>query len=212
VPGTDRDADGPQTRVCESSASGRVSALELADGDVPPSPIASRGQYRVGRLGDHGHMRVPPFTFELLYQARRAYWRIAKPTTYGVKALVIHPNDFNRVLLVRHSYGDQSLWRLPGGGYKPTRETPEQAARRECIEELGIESGSSATVLEEHLTASESKQGHLKIVRLSAISEETSPNGEIAEARWTAVDLTDLPGNVSVSKWVYSALEAHAKG
>jgi 8-oxo-dGTP diphosphatase len=155
-------------------------------------------------------MRNPPFTFKLLYRIRGAYWRIAKPTTYGVKALVIHPNDSTRVLLVRHSYGNQSLWSLPGGGYKPTRETPEQAARRECIEELGLESDSSATVLEEHLTASRGKQGHLKIIRLSASSEETSPNGEIAEARWTTVDLTGLPDNASVSKWVYSALEAHA--
>lgn len=156
-------------------------------------------------------MRIPPFAFKLLYRIRRVYWRIAKPTTYGVKALIIHPVDSDRVLLVQHSYGDQSLWSLPGGGYKPTRETPEQAARRECIEELGIELDSFALVLEEHLTTSGGKQGHLKIVRLHAISDEISPNGEISEARWTAVDLTHLPDNPAVSKWVYSALKAHGQ-
>ncbi|MEV4537235.1 NUDIX domain-containing protein [Asanoa sp. NPDC049518] len=153
-------------------------------------------------------MRTPPLAFRLLHRLRGAYWLIAKPTTYGVKALIVHPADADRVLLVRHSYGDQTLWSLPGGGYKPARETPEQAARRECAEELGIEVDPSARVLEEHLTTSGGKQGHLKIVLLRATSAELSPNGEIAEARWVAVDLADLPANPAVSRWVHSALEA----
>ncbi|MFJ1538659.1 NUDIX domain-containing protein [Micromonospora chalcea] len=156
-------------------------------------------------------MRTPPLAFRLLHRIRKVYWRIARPTTYGVKVLIIHSADCERVLLVRHSYGDRSLWSLPGGGYKPARETPEQAARRECIEELGVELEQSALVLEEHLTTSGGKLGHLKIVRLYAISDELSPNGEISEARWTGVDLTDLPGKAAVSKWVHSALKAHAQ-
>jgi 8-oxo-dGTP pyrophosphatase MutT (NUDIX family) len=156
-------------------------------------------------------MRLPPSAFRLLYRIRRVYWRIAKPTTYGVKALIIHPVDSGRVLLVRHSYGDQSLWSLPGGGYKPTRETPEQAAKRECMEELGIQSGSCALLLEEHVTTNEGKQGYQKVVRVHAVSDDLVPNGEISEARWVAVDLTDLPGKPAVSKWVHSALQAHAK-
>jgi 8-oxo-dGTP diphosphatase len=156
-------------------------------------------------------MRISSFAFRLLHRIRKVYWRIAKPTTHGVKVLIIHSVDPDRVLLVRHSYGDQSLWSLPGGGYKPARETPEQAARRECIEELGVELEPFALVLEEHLTASGGKLGHLKIVRLHAISDEVSPNGEISEARWAVVDLTDLPGNPAVSKWVHSALKAHAQ-
>lgn len=155
-------------------------------------------------------MRMPPFGFRLLHRIRKAYWLIVKPTTYGVKALIIHPVDADRVLLVRHSYGDQALWSLPGGGYQPVREKPEQAARRECVEELGIESDAYALVMEEHLTTAGGKQGHLKIVRLRAISDEVTTNGEISEARWVSVDLTDLPSNPAVSKWVHSALKAHA--
>ncbi|GIF70448.1 hypothetical protein Ais01nite_84830 [Asanoa ishikariensis] len=75
-------------------------------------------------------MMIPSLAFKLLHRMRSVYWRIAKPTTYGVKALIIHPADTDRVLLVQHSYGDTSLWSLPGGGYKPARETPEEAARR----------------------------------------------------------------------------------
>jgi 8-oxo-dGTP diphosphatase len=154
-------------------------------------------------------MRIPPFAFKLLYRMRRVYWRIIKPTTYGVKALIVHPVDADRVLLVQRSYADRSLWSLPGGGYRPARETPEQAARRECNEELGIELGSFALVLEEHLTISGGKRGHLKIVRLHAISDEINPNGEISQARWVALDLTDLPDDSTVSRWVYSALARH---
>ncbi len=155
-------------------------------------------------------MRIPPCAFRLLHRIRRVYWRIAKPTTYGVKALIIHPVDSRRVLLVRHSYGDQSLWSLPGGGYKPTRETPEQAAKRECMEELGVQSGSCAPLLEEHVTTIEGKQGYQKVVRVHAVSDDLVPNGEISEARWVAVDLMDLPDNPAVSKWVHSALKAYA--
>ncbi|MEU4470141.1 NUDIX domain-containing protein [Micromonospora sp. NPDC023888] len=155
-------------------------------------------------------MRIPPLGFRLLYRLRKAYWRIVKPTTHGVQALIIHPVDSDRVLLVRHSYGDKFRWRLPGGGYKPARETPEQAARRECVEELGVELAPLALVLEEHRTTSGGRSGYLTIVRLHALSDEVSPNGEIAEARWTAVDLTDLPGDPVVSTWVHSALTAHA--
>jgi len=156
-------------------------------------------------------MRIPPLAFRVLYPVRQAYRRIAKPTTYGVKALVIHPADPGRVLLVRHTYGDRWLWRLPGGGYRPTRETPEQAAGRECREELGIESERCALLLEKHLTTAEGRQRYQKVVTVHALSDELVPNGEIAEARWVAVDLTDLPGDPEVSKWVRSALKAYAK-
>lgn len=154
-------------------------------------------------------IRIPPLAFRLLHHIRKAYWRIAKPTTYGVKALVIHSGDVDRILLVRHSYGDQALWSLPGGGYKPARETPEQAAKRECIEELGVTLDQDVVVLEEHLTTSVGKLGYLKLVRLYAMSDDLSPNGEISEARWTSVDLADLPGKPEVSRWVHSALRAH---
>ncbi|MFF0152380.1 NUDIX hydrolase [Micromonospora sp. NPDC005203] len=156
-------------------------------------------------------MRIPPFAFKVLYHLRRMYWRIAKPTIHGVKALIMHPVDDDRFLLVRHSYGDQSLWSLPGGGYKPDRETPEQAARRECVEELGVELDPSASVIDEHVTTNGSRPGYLKVVRLRAISEVLHPNGEISQARWVAVDLTELPDDSAVSEWVHSTLEAHAR-
>ncbi|WP_433040869.1 hypothetical protein [Dactylosporangium sp. CS-033363] len=75
----------------------------------------------------------------------------------------------------------------------------------------GVELEPSALVPEENLTANNGKLGYLKIARLNAISDELSPSVEISEARWTAVDLTDLPGNPAVSKWALSALKAQAQ-
>lgn len=40
------------------------------------------------------------------------------------------------ILLVRHSYGPD-VWALPGGGLKPD-EDPEECARREIAEEIGV--------------------------------------------------------------------------
>jgi predicted NUDIX family NTP pyrophosphohydrolase len=62
------------------------------------------------------------------------WFRIRRPATFGVKALIRHPDG--RFLVVRHSYADTRRWALPGGGYKPTRETPPEAAAREIHEEL----------------------------------------------------------------------------
>lgn len=71
----------------------------------------------------------------LAYQLLRLSWRIRRPVTLGVKALLVADDD---VVLVRHTY--QPGWLLPGGGIR-RGETPEEAVRRECAEELGATMG-----------------------------------------------------------------------
>lgn len=71
--------------------------------------------------------------YRVAYAALRAYWFLARPRQSGVKCLL---TDADRVLLVRHTYGHRE-WDLPGGAVKRT-EAPEEAARREMQEELGI--------------------------------------------------------------------------
>ncbi|MEA2308606.1 MAG: hypothetical protein QOG41_986 [Thermoleophilaceae bacterium] len=69
------------------------------------------------------------------YRVLRLWWLVARPEKRGVKCVL---TNGDRVLLVRHTYGDRRRWELPGGGVK-RREPPHAAATREVREELGIE-------------------------------------------------------------------------
>ena len=53
----------------------------------------------------------------------------------AARAIVRAPG--NRVLLVRFEFPAGTRWALPGGGIDPG-ETPQQALRRELVEELGL--------------------------------------------------------------------------
>ncbi len=75
------------------------------------------------------------FFLSLLYKIYSLPWIITRPFVIGVRVLLIKDDH---VLLVKHAYQDG--WYLPGGGVK-RNETPEQAARRECREEVGAEIG-----------------------------------------------------------------------
>jgi ADP-ribose pyrophosphatase YjhB (NUDIX family) len=59
---------------------------------------------------------------------------VFRPRTLGVKCVVEHDG---RWLMIRNTYG-RHHWTLPGGGVR-RRERPDEAARREVREEVGIE-------------------------------------------------------------------------
>jgi 8-oxo-dGTP pyrophosphatase MutT (NUDIX family) len=131
------------------------------------------------------------------------WFRIRKPTTFGVKALIRHRDG--RFLVVRHSYADTRRWALPGGGYKPARESPAQAAAREIHEELGLTiDQADFTVLSTTVTTLEGKHDTLTTLTAFTDTDATTLSPEIAEARWVK-SLQEL-GNAPLSKWLLSAL------
>ncbi len=71
--------------------------------------------------------------YKIANSIRRAYWFIFRPKTQGVKCLIENNCEY---LLIQTSYSGK-YWTLPGGGIKQS-ENPEQAAKREVKEELGI--------------------------------------------------------------------------
>ncbi|WP_026212642.1 NUDIX domain-containing protein [Longispora albida] len=154
---------------------------------------------------------IPAPLLRLANGLRQAYWKVFKPRTFGVKVLVLHPDDSGRFLLVQHSYGDRDLWSLPGGGYRPRRESAEDAARRECREELGIELRPSVAIISEHVTSQEGKLDHLVILRGQAVAPELSPNSEVAATRWAELDLSALPEGWRVSQWARAAIATVTK-
>jgi 8-oxo-dGTP pyrophosphatase MutT (NUDIX family) len=71
--------------------------------------------------------------FRLGFPLARTWWRLLRPRHRGaVVAVYVGP----ALLLVHQSY--RSGWHLPGGGVR-RGERPEAAARRELVEEIGLE-------------------------------------------------------------------------
>ncbi|HZX06167.1 NUDIX domain-containing protein [Kribbella sp.] len=149
-------------------------------------------------------MRVPAILLRAGSPFLQLWWRIRKPTTFGVKALLRLPDG--RFLAVRHSYADTRRWALPGGGYKPAQETSAEAAAREIHEELGLVIPPDAfQTLSTTITTLEGKHDTLTILTAFAAEDQLHLSPEIAEARWVK-DLQEL-GDGPLSKWLLSALK-----
>ncbi len=73
--------------------------------------------------------------YRIGFPLARLWWRLRRGSHEGA-LVAIWVGD--AVLLVRSSY--RAEWNLPGGGVWPG-ETPEAAARRELMEELGLSAG-----------------------------------------------------------------------
>ena len=70
--------------------------------------------------------------YRLAFPIARLWWWLRRPSHEGALVATYVGKD---VLLLRASY--RRSWNFPGGGIRP-RETPEQAARREVQEEIGL--------------------------------------------------------------------------
>ena len=125
--------------------------------------------------------------YRVAHAGLRAYWRVARPHTRGVKCVV---REGDSVVFVRHAYGDRRQWELPGGGIK-RGEDPRDTAAREAREELGLDLDDWRAL------GSVEAYGYGK--RTTVICFEGRPadraltidHGEIEEARWFA--LADPP-------------------
>lgn len=87
----------------------------------------------------------------ILIFGMRSLWYITRPKTAGAKVVIIYKNE---ILLIKTTYGYS--YSLPGGGIKKN-ETPEAAARREAIEEVGIRLN-EVTALPSFVTCEEFKE------------------------------------------------------
>jgi ADP-ribose pyrophosphatase YjhB (NUDIX family) len=128
----------------------------------------------------------------LLLPTARLWWRIRKPLTLGVRAVVLDPAE--QIALVRHTYADP--WYLPGGGVKRW-ESYADAVRRELAEEAGLTEARIERILGAYHNTSESKDDHIVafVLRVEATSLQPTDALEIAEARWFPLD--GLPDNAS---------------
>lgn len=125
----------------------------------------------------------------LINKLHRAYWFVTRPKTRGVKALIF---DDNRVLMVRLTYYPNT-WTFPGGGVDQN-ETIEQAAVRECHEEIGITLESLSYIGDLEFNH-EYKKDTLSVFKATAKEQEIiiDPK-EIAEAKWFELDQLPVMG------------------
>ncbi|MEJ2411040.1 MAG: NUDIX domain-containing protein [Novosphingobium sp.] len=121
----------------------------------------------------------------------RLYWRPFRPRTLGVRAVVLDGRD--RVVLVRHTYGD--FWYLPGGGVKKG-ESFEAALRRELAEEIALEDVTVERLVGIYHSRREHKDDHIAIFAVRAEGEtQRADRNEVQEVGWFS--LLDLPADIS---------------
>lgn len=119
-------------------------------------------------------------TYRAGYRVLRVYWRLANPEKRGVKCVLTRDSE---VLLVRHTYGREERWELPGGGVK-RGEDPAEAARREAREELGVDLA-DWRFLGDLFERIDGKRDRLWCYTTELTSGEIERDGaEIAEVRW----------------------------
>lgn len=99
------------------------------------------------------------------------------------------------MLLVQHSYGNTSLWNIPGGGYNPKKESAKEAAKREIFEELGVEV-LQLQLLGEYSTSKEGKRD--TVIMFKGTVEDVTKiktNPEISKLEWAEISLLKDRGN-----------------
>jgi ADP-ribose pyrophosphatase YjhB (NUDIX family) len=131
----------------------------------------------------------------LIGRAARLWWRVRKPRTLGVRAVVLDRD--RRIALVRHTYVGQ--WYLPGGGVKKGEST-EDALRRELAEEVALYEVTVERILGVYHSRREAKDDHIVVFIVSAETDPaaslpTADSLEIAQAGWFALDA--LPADLS---------------
>jgi ADP-ribose pyrophosphatase YjhB (NUDIX family) len=132
----------------------------------------------------------PPFVYRLAYALLRLYWFVFRPEVRGVRCVIEHEG---RVLLIRHTYGDRR-WHFPGGAVK-RGEGPEDAARREAEEEVGIRPA-RLVQFGEFTSTDKHMRDHVYCFGGAAPrADVTTHRGEVREARWFAWG--ELPADLS---------------
>ncbi|MBV9994614.1 MAG: NUDIX domain-containing protein [Caulobacteraceae bacterium] len=121
----------------------------------------------------------------------RAYWRVSRGMTLGVRAVVV--NAEGEVLLVEHTYSHG--WHLPGGGVE-RGETVEAALARELVEEAGVVMNGPPTLVGVRDNYAAFHGDHVVCFRIDRWTRgEATSRGEILHTCWAAPDA--LPPGVS---------------
>ena len=133
-------------------------------------------------------------------------WRLFRPRTIGVRGIL--SDDEGRILLVRHTYGNQR-WYLPGGG-GDGNETADEAMVREMREETGFEVEITRLVGVYYWTGAY-KRDHIFVFACRRLRGELQiQRGEIAEAGWFSLDALPTPLDPGLPQALADWQQGHA--
>jgi 8-oxo-dGTP diphosphatase len=133
------------------------------------------------------------------------YWKLANPKTNGVAALICHPQDTAQCLLVQQTYGDTNAFNLPGGGYSPSKETPQRAILREIKEELNLACDDAPILLGEYYTEAQGNRNSVHVFLCKPTTIDITANSEIKAFHW--IPMSDLQKNQTTYGIVIFAIE-----
>lgn len=132
------------------------------------------------------------FLYKIIGKFLKLYWKIVKPFSIGVRAIIINEN--NEILLVQHTNANQ--WYLPGGGVHK-KEHLVDALKRELDEELSLEINSTPTLLGNYANFFEGKSDFISIFIIKEFTlNKFKGNDEID--KWNFFNFDQLPEKTSV--------------
>lgn len=154
-------------------------------------------------------MQIPRPLFVIARSVIRLYWRVRRPITAGVRALVW--DDQGRVLLVRHTY--MPGWFLPGGGVE-RGETMAEALVRELHEEVGLTVQGPGRLIGLFANFREFKSDHVALYEVLQFALPPRPqwrrNIEIAEFDFFSPALLPDGTSEATRRRIMEAQEGHA--
>lgn len=127
----------------------------------------------------------------ILIFGMRFWWYITRPKTAGAKVVIVCEN---KILLIKTTY--EYSYSLPGGGIKKN-ETPDAAAKREVLEEVGIHLD-KVTALPSFVTFEEYKEDTVySFYSVVKTNDYTLDLFEIDTAEWHPIDNLPKTGSIT---------------
>lgn len=132
--------------------------------------------------------------YRVIKPIRKVYWFVCRPETVGVKCLIEHDGKF---LCILNSYYPK--WTFPGGGVG-RKETLLQAARRESLEEVGVDIEDWRLLGEYHSEREYKRDVVYCFHAVAPNSEFMIDNDEVVEAGWFSTDEIPNPRSFAVKE------------